>query len=169
MRAGTGWVCKDKPVRKTTSSSYYRVRNLLPGPSTICRLHEGNHITFTYTASWLREEKRAVICKRPTERGRDEIVTIDAFKGCLHLHLCPMFPAVAGCIEGHTICSIDRYSMIHVNEHSVGHIKRHGRARPALTSVLRGEEHRSSCILGRGAAGEHREEALLLREKRWPP
>src|SRR3989440_11251291 len=72
--------------------SNYGVRNLLPGPSTICRLHKRNHITFTYTASWLREEKRAVICKRPTESGRDEIETIDAFKRRLHLHLCPMFP-----------------------------------------------------------------------------
>src|SRR5712692_5699114 len=93
---------------ESLSSSYYGVRNLLPGPSTICCLHEGNHITFTYTASWLREENRAVICKRPTERGRDEIETIDAFKRRLDLHLCPMFPAVAGCIEGLIIRSTYR-------------------------------------------------------------
>ena len=80
--------------RLPTALLYYGVRNLMPGPSTVCRLHKGNHITFTYTASWLREEKRAVICKRPIERGRDEIETIDAFKRRLDLHLCPMFPAV---------------------------------------------------------------------------
>src|ERR1051326_2714397 len=61
-------------------TSYYRVCNLLPGPFTICRLHEGNHIALTYTTSWIREEDRAVIYKRPTERRRDEIEIICALR-----------------------------------------------------------------------------------------